>query len=283
MEQELCISFVIQITCTIHPQLICSQACKTRRSPVSRRKRRYATVDSAGHLKAKGTECAQEFHGNLIINSSIQKLVTCFISGRTLTIGMHLIAMGLLRQPAPPAHRGFRIITSSCLQGSAFQAPHTSCMTTRLRVLPVSKLEKIPRYATASALSTQTRPTAATAKATPSDYRPWSPPTRGVLSLLPTKWVSYAELMRIEKTGDLYGFYLPYLIGHRFAASMAPTAPSPWFVLSTSVIFLAWTVLLRGSVCTINDNLDRDFDRQVARCRTRPIARGAISPTARYV
>ena len=89
--------------------------------------------------------------------------------------------------------------------------------------------------------------------------------------------------MRLEKTGGLYGFYFPYLIGIGFAASVAPQCPAPTFVLSTSATFLIWTILLRGSVCTINDNFDREFDRQVARCRNRPIARGAVTPFQGHV
>lgn len=91
--------------------------------------------------------------------------------------------------------------------------------------------------------------------------------------------------MRLEKPGGLYGFYFVYLIGIGYAASIAEPLPSPVFVLSTSATLLAWNVL-RGAVCiqyTINDNLDRGYDRQVARCRTRPIARGAVTPTEGYV
>ena len=115
------------------------------------------------------------------------------------------------------------------------------------------------------------------------EYPPWSPPQKGFLSILPSSWVPYAELMRLEKTGGLYGFYFPYLAGIGYAASVAQPISSPTFVLSTSAIFLAWNILLRGAVCTINDTFDRDYDRQVARCRTRPIARGAVTPTQGYI
>ncbi|MCJ1421776.1 Para-hydroxybenzoate--polyprenyltransferase, mitochondrial precursor (PHB:polyprenyltransferase) [Xylographa parallela] len=40
---------------------------------------------------------------------------------------------------------------------------------------------------------------------------------------------------------------------------------------------------MRGAACTWNDNIDRDLDRQVARCRLRPIARGAVSPLQGHV
>jgi len=134
-----------------------------------------------------------------------------------------------------------------------------------------------------SGMNAVTATTATTHVAPDVEYPDWKPPTRGVLSLLPLRWVPYAELMRLEKTGGLYGFFFPYLIGIGYAASVAPVAPAPTAVLSTTAIFLAWNVLLRGSVCTINDNFDREFDRQVARCRTRPIARGAVTPFQGHV
>lgn len=111
----------------------------------------------------------------------------------------------------------------------------------------------------------------------------YKPPQKGVLSILPVAWVPYAELMRIEKPGGLYGFYLPYLIGLSYAACISQPVISPAFVLYTGGLLLVWNVVLRGAACTINDKLDRDFDRQVARCRLRPIARGAVTPTQGHI
>lgn len=116
-----------------------------------------------------------------------------------------------------------------------------------------------------------------------SDYPVWQPPTKGILSVLPPSWVPYAELMRIEKPGGLYGFYFPYLIGLSYAACIAQPTISPAFLASTSAAFLVWNVFLRGAACVINDNFDREFDRQVARCRLRPIARGAVTPFQGHV
>ncbi|KAH8594382.1 UbiA prenyltransferase family, partial [Bisporella sp. PMI_857] len=108
-------------------------------------------------------------------------------------------------------------------------------------------------------------------------------PQNGVLSLLPKSWVPYAELMRIEKPGGLYGFYFPYLIGLSYAASIADPVISPGHLLSTAGLLLMWNVILRGAVCTINDNFDREYDRKVARCRLRPIARGAVTPVQGHI
>lgn len=103
------------------------------------------------------------------------------------------------------------------------------------------------------------------------------PPTRGFLSILPAAWVPYAQLMRLEKPGGFYAFYFPYVLGLLYAACIANDIISPSRLLRESGLFLLGAVILRGAACTWNDNLDQDFDRKVARCRLRPIARGAVS------
>ena len=88
--------------------------------------------------------------------------------------------------------------------------------------------------------------------------------------------------MRIEKPGGLYGFYFPYLIGLGYGACIQPVI-APSFLLTTGGLLLVWNVFLRGAACTINDILDREYDRQVARCRLRPVARGAVTPKQAYI
>ncbi|KAI1819657.1 UbiA prenyltransferase family-domain-containing protein [Xylaria intraflava] len=114
-------------------------------------------------------------------------------------------------------------------------------------------------------------------------YPPWTPPVKGVLSKLPPSLVPYAELSRIEKPGGLYGFYMAYLIGLSYGACIAMPAPALTFVAATAVKLLVYNLFLRGAACTVNDILDRDYDRQVARCRNRPVARGAVTPFQGYV
>ena len=112
----------------------------------------------------------------------------------------------------------------------------------------------------------------------------YSPPNSGFNSKLPSGWVPYAELMRIERPAGLYAFYFPYLIGLAYAACIAqPDVPPIDHMLALSALFLVWNVILRGAACAWNDNIDQDFDRQVARCRNRPIARGAVSTTQGHI
>ena len=103
------------------------------------------------------------------------------------------------------------------------------------------------------------------------------PPKTGLLSILPTAWVPYAELMRLDKRAGIYLFYWPYLHGILYAAVMLPVAPAPSSVFSVALIFLFGTILMRGAACSWNDAIDADLDRKVERCKNRPCARRAVS------
>lgn len=114
-------------------------------------------------------------------------------------------------------------------------------------------------------------------------YPKWSPPTRGILAKMPHSCIPYAELSRIEKPGGLYGFYMAYLIGISYGACLVVPAPAPATLAGTAGILLVYNIFLRGAACTVNDILDRDYDKQVMRCRNRPVARGAVTPSQAYV
>lgn len=105
----------------------------------------------------------------------------------------------------------------------------------------------------------------------------YADPTKGFVSCLPRSWIPYAQLMRLERPAGLYAFYFPYLIGLMYAACIAPEPPSPLHLLHIAAVLLPGNMILRGAACAWNDNVDQKFDRRVARCRHRPVARGAVS------
>ncbi|KAL9065872.1 MAG: hypothetical protein Q9161_007925 [Pseudevernia consocians] len=107
----------------------------------------------------------------------------------------------------------------------------------------------------------------------------YTPKLTGFLSILPASWIPYAELMRLDRRAGFYAFYLPYLIGLGYGSCLADSVPSPTHLLGLCGLFLIYCITLRGAACTWNDNVDQKFDRQVARTRLRPIARGAVSTT----
>ncbi|KAI9822946.1 MAG: Para-hydroxybenzoate--polyprenyltransferase, mitochondrial precursor (PHB:polyprenyltransferase) [Phylliscum demangeonii] len=108
-------------------------------------------------------------------------------------------------------------------------------------------------------------------------------PTTGVLGHVPAWVVPYAELARIDKPTGIYLFYLPYLFGTLFAAVVSPTLLAPTALLATNGLFLVGTAVMRGAACSWNDTIDAPYDRQVARCRWRPVARGALSRRQAHV
>ncbi|GAP91687.1 putative para-hydroxybenzoate-polyprenyltransferase-like protein [Rosellinia necatrix] len=114
----------------------------------------------------------------------------------------------------------------------------------------------------------------------PAEY---SLPTSGVLSYVPKSWVPYGELARVDKPTGILHFYFPHLFGTLYAACIIGSAVRLNELLYTNLVLLIGTFFFRSAACAWNDNLDREYDRQVPRCRLRPLARGALSPTQGYV
>lgn len=82
---------------------------------------------------------------------------------------------------------------------------------------------------------------------------------------------NYIQLMRLDKPIGIYLLLWPTLWALWFAARGVPD-------LATLVIFVAGVVVMRCAGCVINDYADRNFDGEVARTRTRPLADGRVAP-----
>ena len=111
----------------------------------------------------------------------------------------------------------------------------------------------------------------------------YHPPTSGLLSLIPPSWIPYAELMRITKTTGLWVIYLPHLFGTLYVAASKTTPASATSILRTNLTLFVYAFVLRSTGCAWNDVQDVEFDRQVRRCRNRPMARGALTTGQGYV
>ncbi len=107
---------------------------------------------------------------------------------------------------------------------------------------------------------------------------PYEQPKTGLLSVLPAKWVPYAELIRIDKPTGTYYLFFPCLFSTLMAAPMASPMASIGSVAGTTILFFTGALIMRGAGCTINDLWDRNLDPHVTRTRLRPIARGAVTP-----
>ena len=119
--------------------------------------------------------------------------------------------------------------------------------------------------------------------AKPPTCSPYTSPSIGFLSCLPAAWIPYAELMRVHKPAGIVYMYFPFLFGSLFAACLSNPIPAPSQMFFANIELFAVAFVLRSVGCTWNDIVDRELDRKVARCRNRPMARGALSPTTAYI
>ncbi|PWY93854.1 hypothetical protein BO94DRAFT_420547, partial [Aspergillus sclerotioniger CBS 115572] len=116
-----------------------------------------------------------------------------------------------------------------------------------------------------------------------SEESEYTPPQTGLLSTLPSSWVPYAELIRIDKPHGIYLVWVPHIVGLAYASAIGPS-PAPLHTLYTRALrLMLWAALCRSAGCVWNDTVDQDFDRKTARCRNRPIARGAVTTSQAHI
>lgn len=90
-------------------------------------------------------------------------------------------------------------------------------------------------------------------------------------NLIPSSMDKYWRLGRYDKPIGSHLFFLPAAWGLALASSA--WYPSPTLMLGCYVS----ASMIRGAGCVVNDWWDRDYDRQVERCKTRPIASGEVN------
>ncbi len=83
----------------------------------------------------------------------------------------------------------------------------------------------------------------------------------------------YFKLARIDRP---IGTWLLLLPAWWSVILASPGLRDLYGTLTFLVLFGVGAVIMRGAGCTFNDIVDRDFDAQVARTSTRPVASGAI-------
>jgi len=97
-----------------------------------------------------------------------------------------------------------------------------------------------------------------------------------ILKLLPSSLLPYGELTRIHRLLGIYLNTSPYFVGIAFSASIATDLPVS-ILLHRLALFSVWSFFLRCAGCVWNDLIDSDLDRQIARTKSRPLPRGAVS------
>jgi 4-hydroxybenzoate polyprenyltransferase len=105
-------------------------------------------------------------------------------------------------------------------------------------------------------------------------YKPEYEPRalRNALRALGRTFVEYARLMRLHRPIGIWLLLWPALWGLWIAGEGRPDA-------RILLVFVAGVVVMRSAGCVINDYADRDFDREVARTKDRPLAARRVVPT----
>jgi len=88
--------------------------------------------------------------------------------------------------------------------------------------------------------------------------------------LAPAAARPYLRLARLDRPVGWWLLLLPCWWGTALAADGWPDA-------GYLALFLVGAIVMRGAGCTLNDIVDRDVDRRVARTASRPVASGAVS------
>ncbi|MCJ1239892.1 Para-hydroxybenzoate--polyprenyltransferase, mitochondrial precursor (PHB:polyprenyltransferase) [Varicellaria rhodocarpa] len=101
------------------------------------------------------------------------------------------------------------------------------------------------------------------------------------LQRLSLQTLPFAQLIRLSKPVGVVIINFPYLNGLYYASSVSGVSDVSLNELFKATVLLTFgTFYLRSWACAWNDIADRNFDKLVARCRNRPMARGAVSPIA---
>jgi 4-hydroxybenzoate polyprenyltransferase len=92
-----------------------------------------------------------------------------------------------------------------------------------------------------------------------------------------------SELMRVEKPVGIFNIFFPYMYGFFFIRLLDDASHSVQRTLGVQLPILFFSAFVLRSVgCVWNDIVDMDVDKKVARTRSRPLPRGAITPFAAY-
>lgn len=94
--------------------------------------------------------------------------------------------------------------------------------------------------------------------------RPW-------IKFITRRLYLYALLVRLDKPIGILLLLWPTLWALWWAAGGMPD-------VKVLLVFILGTILMRSAGCAINDFADRNFDKHVARTRTRPVTSGQIKP-----
>lgn len=91
-------------------------------------------------------------------------------------------------------------------------------------------------------------------------------------------WGAYFELTRISEPMEALMAVLLYSVGLMFSVSLVIPPLQPKEVLPQACRGVLWVYYMRHALCAFKDAVDYEYDRHILRRRSRPVARGALTP-----
>ncbi|KAI0179264.1 UbiA prenyltransferase [Hypoxylon sp. FL1284] len=101
----------------------------------------------------------------------------------------------------------------------------------------------------------------------------------GWVDRVPASWVPYIQLARLSPPVALLLIFFPHVFGALHAAAHASGSP----VAPSCALLLAGSFFFSNAAHAWNDIVDAPLDARVARTRSRPVVRGAVSRRAALV
>jgi len=96
------------------------------------------------------------------------------------------------------------------------------------------------------------------------------------------RFIAYLQLARLHQRVGIYLLFLPCLCAILLAMKLMPEVHLHE-ILRVTFLFFVGAVFMRSAGCVVNDLIDVNFDRQVARTKNRPLALGIISKKAALI
>ncbi|KAH6701363.1 UbiA prenyltransferase family-domain-containing protein [Leptodontidium sp. MPI-SDFR-AT-0119] len=103
----------------------------------------------------------------------------------------------------------------------------------------------------------------------------------GWVNLLPSSWVPYVQLSRLSPPAGFFLIYFPHFFGVMHAAKAHDI--SVFEATRVCLLLLTGSFFCNNASHAWNDLVDAPIDKMIARTKTRPIPRGAITPRAAFV
>ncbi|EMD85892.1 hypothetical protein COCC4DRAFT_202529 [Bipolaris maydis ATCC 48331] len=105
--------------------------------------------------------------------------------------------------------------------------------------------------------------------------------SEGWVNRLPSSWIAYVQLSRLSPPAAFFLILFPHLFGVILAANTLKVPATE--VARACLLLFGGSFFCSNASHAWNDLVDAPIDKAIARTKTRPIPRGAITPLAAFI